>query len=132
VLWSGDRVTAETGTVERLPREERMRGYADVTIERTDRMFDATAGLVPVAVELVRGSESLVTFEHPEDAFYVFGPEDGGLGRVQLGQCHKFVTIPTLHCLNLATAVSTILYDRHAKRVAAGLEREFSTVSEYV
>jgi hypothetical protein len=32
------------------------------------------------------------------------------------------VIIPTRHCTNLAAAVYTVLYDRHAKRVAAGLE----------
>ncbi len=30
--------------------------------------------------------------------------------------------IPTRHCTNLAAAVYTMLYDRHAKRVRAGLE----------
>jgi tRNA(Leu) C34 or U34 (ribose-2'-O)-methylase TrmL len=29
--------------------------------------------------------------------------------------CHRFVKIPTKHCLNLANAVATVLYDRHAK-----------------
>jgi hypothetical protein len=32
------------------------------------------------------------------------------------------VVIPTRHCTNLAAAVYTVLYDRHAKRVRAGLE----------
>jgi len=32
------------------------------------------------------------------------------------------VVIPTRHCANLAAAVYTVLYDRHAKRVRAGLE----------
>jgi tRNA(Leu) C34 or U34 (ribose-2'-O)-methylase TrmL len=41
---------------------------------------------------------------------------------VDLRHCHRFVRIPTRHCLNLATAVSTVLYDRHLKRVLAGLE----------
>jgi hypothetical protein len=35
---------------------------------------------------------------------------------------HRFVVIPTWHCTNLAAAVYTVLYDRHAKRVTAGLE----------
>ena len=30
--------------------------------------------------------------------------------------------IPTRHCTNLAAAVYTVLYDRHAKRVRADLE----------
>src|SRR5436309_15991298 len=52
----------------------------------------------------------------------VFGPEDGSLDRAVLGLCHRFVVIPTRPCTNLAAAVYTVLYDRHAKRVAAGLE----------
>ena len=37
------------------------------------------AGAVPVAVELVPGAEDITWFEHPENAAYVFGPEDGTL-----------------------------------------------------
>jgi hypothetical protein len=36
--------------------------------------------------------------------------------------CHLFVVIPTHHCLNLATAVNVVLYDRRLKRTLAGLE----------
>src|SRR5213079_3262343 len=81
------------------------------------------AGAVtPVAVELRPGAESLVSFEHPEDALYVFGPEDGGLEKAVRVRCHRFVVIPTHHCLNLAAAVNVVLYDRRLKRQQAGLE----------
>jgi tRNA C32,U32 (ribose-2'-O)-methylase TrmJ len=53
---------------------------------------------------------------------YVFGPEDGSLDRAVLARCHRFLVIPTKHCTNLSAAVYTVLYDRHAKRVRAGLE----------
>jgi len=131
VLWSGRRVTDELAKASRLPREERMKGYANVQTTITNRMFDHTRGLIPVAIELVPGAECLIEFEHPENAFYVFGPEDGSLSRADLGQCYKFVKIPTAHCLNLATAVSTVLYDRHAKRVARGLEVPYGGVNGY-
>jgi hypothetical protein len=36
--------------------------------------------------------------------------------------CHRFVVIPTHHCLNLAAAVNVVLYDRRLKRMLAGLE----------
>jgi tRNA C32,U32 (ribose-2'-O)-methylase TrmJ len=65
----------------------------------------------------------LIDFEHPEPALYVFGAEDGSLGRAVLRLCHRFVVIPTRHCTNLSAAVYTVLYDRHAKRVRAGLEQ---------
>ena len=64
----------------------------------------------------------MIGFEHPERALYVFGPEDGSLGRAVLARCHRFLVIPTRHCANLSAAVYTVLYDRHAKRVRAGLE----------
>ena len=123
VWFSGDRVRLDGARGQRLPREERMRGYQDVELRHADQPFDAfDRTAVPVAVELRRNAESLIQFEHPERAVYVFGPEDGSLDRGVLGLCHRFVVIPTRHCTNLSAAVYTVLYDRHAKRVAAGLE----------
>lgn len=123
VWFSGVRVTLIGERRFRLPREERMRGYQDVELRHTDQPFDAfDRAAVPVAVELRRNAESLIDFAHPEHAVYVFGPEDGSLDRAALGLCHRFVVIPTRHCTNLSAAVYTVLYDRHAKRVAAGLE----------
>lgn len=123
VWFSGDRVSLESTKQHRLPREERMKGYFDVQICHGDRFFDAFASdVVPVGIELTPSSESLLHFEHPEKAVYVFGPEDGGLGKVERMHCHRIVQIPTRHCLNLSMAVGTVLYDRHVKRVLAGLE----------
>lgn len=122
VWFTGGRVELDGSKGRRIPREERMRGYQDVQIRHCDYFFDAFTAAVPVAVELRDGSESLIDFDHPHRAVYVFGPEDGSLSRSTLGQCHRFLTIPTRHCTNLAAAVYTVLYDRHAKRVRAGLE----------
>lgn len=123
VWFSGDRVRLDHGKGYRLPREERMRGYKDVVLRKDDRFFDQFGDAVPVAVELRRNAESLIEFEHPDNALYVFGPEDGSLDRAVLARCHRFVVIPTRHCTNLAAAVYTVLYDRHAKRVRASQER---------
>lgn len=70
---------------------------------------------IPVAVDLVEDAESLIGFEHPERAFYVFGPEDGTLGKKHLSWCKKRVYVPTTHCMNLAATVNVVLYDRMAK-----------------
>lgn len=126
VWFSGERVGFGTKTKRRsrLPREERMRGYQAVNICQGDYFFDAfSRDVTPVAVDLVRGAESLIEFEHPDLALYVFGPEDGTLGSPVLRHCHRFVSIPMLHCANLASAVYMTLYDRHAKRVRAQLEQ---------
>lgn len=122
VWFTGDRVRLDASRGYRLPREERMRGYKDVTLRRDDRFLDRFAAAVPVAVELRRNAEPLIDFDHPDNAVYVFGPEDGSLNRAILARCHRFVVIPTRHCTNLAAAVYTVLYDRHAKRVRSGVE----------
>jgi tRNA(Leu) C34 or U34 (ribose-2'-O)-methylase TrmL len=122
--WTGKRVALSVPRGERLPREERMKGFRDVEIVRDDRVFDRfeSSAVTPVAVELRPQSESLVNFEHPEDAMYVFGPEDGSLPKTVRLLCHRFVVIPTHHCLNLAAAVNVVLYDRRLKRQLNGLE----------
>jgi tRNA C32,U32 (ribose-2'-O)-methylase TrmJ len=72
-------------------------------------------------VERRENAELLPSFKHPPDALYVFGPEDGTLGRATLSWCHRFVSIPTYPDgpLNLAAAVNVVLYDRLLKNVAS-------------
>lgn len=120
MLWSGKRV--DPTTMERLPREERMKGYKDVYWEVNERAFDLFPDTIPVCIEIVPHAENLVEFEHPERALYVFGPEDGSVPQVYKRFCHRFVFIPSAHCLNLSTAIATVLYDRRAKRIRAGLD----------
>ena len=121
VWFSGDRVSLNPARGERLPREERMKGYKDVQMIHYEYFFDQfPAGTVPVAVEVRANSEPLHSFEHPENVLYVFGPEDGSIPPALLPHCHRFLVIPTRHCLNLATAVATVLWDREYKRWLAG------------
>lgn len=70
---------------------------------------------IPVAVDLVEGAQSLVTFSHPERAYYIFGAEDNTLGERVLSWCPVKVMIPTRRCMNLAACVNVVLYDRMAK-----------------
>lgn len=67
---------------------------------------------VPVAVDLVPDATPLQRFEHPERAFYVFGPEDGTLGAAVLKWCPRKVYVPTDRCMNLAATVNVVLYSR--------------------
>src|SRR5262245_7902591 len=121
VWFTGDRVTLDPVKGERLPREERMKGYKEVEMIHYEHFFDQfPTDTVPVAVEVRPDSEPLHTFEHPEKALYVFGPEDGSVPKTLLSHCHRFVVIPTRHCLNLATAVATVLWDREYKRWLRG------------
>lgn len=116
VWFTGDRVTLGLKGAKRLPREERMKGFRDVELRQYDQVFDQFDDVTPVAVELRPNAESLQKFEHPENALYLFGPEDGSIPQSILKDCHRFVVIPTRHCVNLAAAVYLVLYDRLVKQ----------------
>jgi len=121
--WTGTRVTIDPVKGERLPREERMKGYRDVQMCPCEHPFDRfDRGAVPVAVEVREQSECLTLFEHPDQAVYVFGPEDGSIPKALLRHCHRFVHIPSRHCLNLSTAVAVILAHRRMWRQLNGKE----------
>lgn len=72
-------------------------------------------GAVPVAIELIEGAVPLMDFVHPDNAFYIFGPEDGSLKKELLEYCQHVVYIPTVGCMNLAATVNVVLYDRMSK-----------------
>ena len=82
-----------------------------------DAVFDALPyDCVPVAIEFMDDARSLVEYVHPERAFYIFGPEDGSLGQRIRGRCRDVVMVPTVFCMNLASTVNVVLYDRMVKR----------------
>jgi tRNA(Leu) C34 or U34 (ribose-2'-O)-methylase TrmL len=105
----------------RMPREERMKDWQHIDWASVDasRPLDEFEDFIPVCVEVLSIAESLVDFIHPERAVYVFGPEDGGVSKGMRAACHRFVSIPSRHCLNLACAVNIVLYDRVAKLMRA-------------
>lgn len=68
-----------------------------------------------VCVELVEGATPLPEFQHPDSAFYLFGPEDGTLGQEIVDRADAVVYVPTIGCMNLAATVNVVLYDRLCK-----------------
>jgi tRNA(Leu) C34 or U34 (ribose-2'-O)-methylase TrmL len=68
-----------------------------------------------VVIELAENAISLADFQHPENAFYIFGPEDGTVKQSVVNKADSVVYIPTIGCLNLAATVNIVLYDRLAK-----------------
>jgi len=72
-------------------------------------------GAKAVVIELIEGATPLPEFIHPENAFYIFGPEDGSISKEVLNWCDEVVYIPTIGCMNLAATCNVVLYDRLAK-----------------
>lgn len=123
VWFTGGRVSLDPQKGQRLPREERMKGYKEVELRQHDYFLDEfERDVTPIAIELRPTAELLPQFTHPDNALYIFGPEDGSISSVIRHHCHRFVVIPTRHCVNLAAAVYLILYDRLVKRQLEGKE----------
>ncbi|GGI86196.1 RNA methyltransferase [Shewanella gelidii] len=84
-----------------------------VSVKSLDEQIDETTQIV--CVDLVEGATPLPLFEHPENAIYIFGPEDGTISQEMVDKSHAVVYVPTIGCLNLAATVNVLLYDRLAK-----------------
>lgn len=91
--------------------------HLDIPVSQVSKIFDLEndKDLTKVAVELVEGATALPLFVHPDNALYVFGPEDGSIEQDVIDQCDQVVYIPTTGCMNLAATVNVLLYDRLAK-----------------
>lgn len=68
-----------------------------------------------ICVDLVEGATPLPHFEHPDQALYIFGPEDGTISQAMIDSADDVVYVPTVGCMNLAASVNVLLYDRLAK-----------------
>lgn len=120
LYFTGKRITDALSLEKRLPREERMKGYRSVKLVKHEYPLllfpnSPRTKVVPVCVELVPMAVPLSQFQHPDNAVYIFGPEDGSISKGVRKVCHQFIFIPSKHCLNLAAAVYVVLYDRMVK-----------------
>lgn len=68
-----------------------------------------------ICVDLVEGAIPLPNFQHPPQALYIFGPEDGTISQQVINAADDVVYVPTVGCMNLAASVNVLLYDRLAK-----------------
>ena len=78
-----------------------------------------------VGAELDARARDLGDFAHPLRAAYLLGAEDHGLPARVLDRCHYLVRIetPVSESMNVACAGTVLLWDRHAKALAAGKAR---------
>ncbi|MCW4629814.1 MULTISPECIES: RNA methyltransferase [Marinomonas] len=85
-----------------------------------DTLIDAvTPDTKIVCVDLIQGATPLPAFSHPDNALYIFGPEDGTIDQKLVDRADFVVFVPTIGCMNLAASVNVLLYDRLAKSARA-------------
>ncbi|MBL1260776.1 MAG: RNA methyltransferase [Thiotrichaceae bacterium] len=95
-----------------------------IPLARVDDLLGGLAGVTELApntkvvcVELVEGAMPLPEYQHPDNALYIFGPEDGSIDQAIIDGADAVVYVPTVGCMNLAGSVNVLLYDRLAKSV---------------
>jgi tRNA(Leu) C34 or U34 (ribose-2'-O)-methylase TrmL len=88
----------------------------DVLITQQDCLIDVvTENMKVVCVEFALNAIPLPDYEHPENALYIFGPEDGSIDQAIIDQADDVVYVPTVGCMNLSASVNVLLYDRLVK-----------------
>lgn len=90
----------------------------------------APSGCAIVAVELHDCATPLPEFEHPDRAVYVLGAEDHGLPDEWMrGRRIVSIPMPRSQSMNVATAGTVVLYDRHVKHLARVRRAALAAVS---
>ena len=77
-----------------------------------------------VCVEFAEDAIPLPEYQHPDNAFYIFGPEDGTISQQVIDRADAVVYVPTIGCMNLAATVNVVLYDRLTKSSIAFASNE--------
>jgi tRNA(Leu) C34 or U34 (ribose-2'-O)-methylase TrmL len=111
VFYTGERYDR----AERFHTDTQNRSLAIPLQRVNDLVSDAPESAKIICVDLVDGAIALTEFEHPEEAIYIFGPEDGTISQAVIDQADAVVYIPANGCLNLAATVNVVLYDRMSK-----------------
>ncbi len=93
-------------------------------VQVNNLLTDLPEGTALVCVEFAEGATPLPQFEHPRQALYVFGPEDGSLPQNMIDAADHVVFVPTIGCMNLAASVNVVLYDRLCKSTHAANHEE--------
>ncbi len=88
----------------------------DIPVTQVSSLInDKPKELKIVCVEFAENAIALPEYQHPLNALYIFGPEDGNLSQDIVDQADAVVYIPTEGCMNLAATVNVVLYDRLSK-----------------
>lgn len=120
VFYSGDRYdyaarhSTDTKKILRTKNIHKVDTFLDVKAK-------LPAGTKIVCIELVVGATPLPDYVHPQEAIYIFGPEDGSLPKDLVQVADDVVYIPTIGCMNLAATVNVVLYDRLVKMGSSSL-----------
>jgi len=97
-----------------------------IPITQTHCLVDAVADDVTIiCVEFAENASPLPAYQHPDNALYIFGPEDGSLSQEIIDKADVVLYVPTVGSMNLSATVNVVLYDRLAKAANYGTGNDF-------
>ena len=115
VFYTGKRYPRALMRNPDIPDMRRKVGQSIPLTEVTCLMDVAPANMKLVCVEFAENAIALPEYQHPDNAFYIFGPEDGTISQDVIDRADAVVYVPTVGCMNLAATVNVLLYDRLMK-----------------
>jgi len=115
VFYTGKRYPRALMRNPGLPDMHRKVGQTIVLSEVSSLLDAVPSGVKLVCVEFAEGAIALPAFEHPDNALYIFGPEDGTMSQDIIDAADEVVYVPTVNSMNLAATVNVVLYDRLSK-----------------
>ena len=115
VFYTGKRYPRALMRNPDIPDMRRNVGRAIPLTETTDLMDSVPAGMKVVCVEFAENAIALPEYQHPDSAFYFFGPEDGTISQDIIDRANAVVYVPTIGCMNLAAPLNVLLYHRSAQ-----------------
>jgi len=83
---------------------------------------NVTSGTKIICVEFAENAIPLPEYQHPDNAMYIFGPEDNSIPQELIDRADDVIFIPTTGCMNLSATVNVLLYDRLAKSFTSSAE----------
>ena len=86
-----------------------------IPLTEVNELLDVAGEMKIVCIELAENAIALPEYTHPENAFYIFGPEDSTIDQAIIDRADAVVYVPTIGCMNLAATVNVLLYDRLIK-----------------
>lgn len=91
----------------------------NIPLSEVTELLDVAGDMKIVCVELAENAIALPEYVHPDNAFYIFGAEDGTIDQAIIDCADAVVYVPTTGCMNLAATVNVLLYDRLFKSYQA-------------
>ena len=115
VFYTGSRYDRAIRMNPDIPNMSRKVGE-DIPLSEVESLIDSVPdNMKIVCVEFAENAIPLPAYQHPESAFYIFGPEDNSITQDIIDRADDVVYIPTNGCMNLSATVNVLLYDRLAK-----------------